>query len=307
MNDSRKKTRKGDKRKILVIVGPTASGKSALAVRLAKRLGGEIVSADSRQIYRGLEIGSNYPAKAELRAVPHHLIGFADPKKTFTAAEYQKKARQAIAGIWKRDKLPILVGGTGFYVQAAVDGIVMPEVPPNKTLRKKLASKSTGELADMLRKKDEERWQAIDRQNPRRLIRAIEIATVLGKVPKTKANPLKADTVLIGLDPGKRALGEAINKRSQRMIRLGFINETKKLLEKGVKREKIREFGFEYQDALRYLAGEIKSKKELADAISKMTQQYAKRQMTWFKRDRRIRWIAGKREAFDYARKLLYH
>ena len=294
-------------KKLLVIVGPTASGKSALAVAVAKKLDGEIISADSRQIYRGLEIGSNYPTKTELKAIPHHLVGFVDPKKTFTVAEYQAKARRTIRSIWRRRKLPILVGGTGFYIQAVVDGIVMPEVPPDETLRRKLETRSTGELADILRQKDKKRWETIDRRNPRRLIRAIEIAKALGKVPALQLNPMPAEVVMIGIDPEKNILKKAVEKRSRAMIQRNFIREVEALLQDGIKEEKIRELGFEYQIALRYLKGEIKSKRELADAITKMTLKYVKRQMTWFKRDQRIHWSRDKKEAFDYARKFHYH
>jgi tRNA dimethylallyltransferase len=292
-------------KKLLVIVGPTASGKSALAVAVAKKLNGEVVSADSRQVYRGLEIGSNYPTKTELKAVPHHLVGFVDPKKTFTVAEYQKKARKAIKDIGKRHKLPILVGGTGFYIQAVVDGIVMPEVPPDETLRRKLETRSTGELADILRQKDKRRWETIDRRNPRRLIRAIEIAKALGKIPALQSNPMPAEVVMIGIDPEKNILKKAVEKRSRAMIQRNFIREVKMLLQNDVKEEKIRELGFEYQIALRYLKGEIKSKRELADAITKMTLKYVKRQMTWFRKDSRIIWAHGSNEILSVVQQFL--
>ncbi len=286
-----------DKKKLLVIVGPTASGKSALAVALAKKLNGEIVSADSRQIYRGLEVGSNYPTKAELKAVPHHLVGFVSPAKTFTVAEYQKEARRTIEGIWRRHKLPILVGGTGLYIQAIVDGIAVPEVPPNAALRKKLETESTEELAGMLQHKDKERWETIDRRNRRRLIRAIEIATALGKVPALTLNPIQAEVRMVGLDPDKKMLEVSVKKRSKAMIQRGFVNETKKLLKAGVPRKKINEFGFEYQSALKYLDGIIKTKEELIQTISRTTMKYVKRQMTWFKRDKRIVWVKSNTEA----------
>lgn len=294
-----------DEKKLLVIAGPTASGKSALAVALAKKLGGEVVSADSRQIYRGLAIGSNYPTTTELKMVPHHLINFADPKKMFTAAEYQKKARKKIGDIWRRRKLPILVGGTGFYIQSIVDGIVMPEVPPNKALRKELEMRSTGELADILYRKDKKRWETVDRRNRRRLIRAIEIAAILGKVPALKLNPIQAKVLIVGIDPDKKTFEVSVKKRAKAMIRRGFIDETEELLKNGVAKERVRELGFEYQDALRYLEGKIKSKQELVDAITRMTLKYAKRQMTWFRRDKRIVWVHGPNEVLPIVRQPL--
>ncbi len=280
-----------EKKKLLVIVGPTASGKSALAVMLAKKLGGEIVSADSRQLYRGLEIGSNYPSQKELHAVPHHLIGIVNPKRIFTVAKYQKLARNAVEKIWKRNKLPILVGGTGLYIQAVVDGFVVPEVPPNEPLRTELEKKTAETLAGLLKKKDKKRWRGIDKKNKRRLIRAIEVAEALGRVPKLKFNRLKAEISFIGLRPPKEMLEKSVRKRAGEMMRSGFINETKRLLGSGVTEERIKEFGFEYRRALQYIRGKIKSKKELVDLIVRDTLRYAKRQITWFKRDKRIRWI----------------
>lgn len=288
------------KRKLLVIVGPTGSGKSALAVKLAKELNGEIVSADSRQIYRGLEIGSNYPSKGELRSVPHHLIGIADPRRIFTVAEYQKLAKGAVEKIWGRNKLPILVGGTGFYIRAVVDGIVIPEVPPNEILRAGLEKKTAEELANILKKKDKKRWRAIDRENKRRLIRAIEIAETLGSVPKIKTDPIKAEMLMIGLNPPKESLEMLIRKRAERMVQQGLVNEAKKLLKNGVKEERMRELGFEYHSALKYIQGKIKSQKALIDLMTRDTMHYVKRQMTWFKKDKRITW-------FDSAHDIRYY
>lgn len=283
--------------KLVVIVGSTASGKSALAVRLAKKFNGEIVSADSRQVYKGLEIGSGKTTKKEMAGIPHHLLGIASPKGVFTASQYQKMARRGFKKIWNKGKLPILVGGTGFYIRAAVDGIVIPEVKPNLKLRKKLENKSVSELSEILKKKDIRRWEEIDQKNPRRLARAIEIAEALGKVPELKSNPLKANILFIGTTKTKNTLEKLIKRRVRRMIETGLIEEVRTLIKKRVSEKKIREFGFEYADTLDFLEGGIRTKKELLNKITADSMKYTKRQMTWFKRDSRIIWIKNEKEA----------
>lgn len=292
-------------RKIIIIVGPTASGKSALGVALAKKFGGEIISADSRQIYRGLEISSGAVNKKEAGGIPHHLLGVANPKKTFTVSEYKKLARKKMEEIWGRNKLPILVGGTGLYIRAAVDGLVIPEVKPNPKLRRELEKKSVSELSLILKKKDVRRWREIDRKNPRRLIRAIEIATALGKVPAIRMNPLAAEVLFLGIRKEGKMLESAIGKRVSKMIQEGLIAETKKLAEIGVPERKIREFGFEYSNTLDFIGGKIGSKPELIDRIVKSTLDYAKRQMTWFGKDERIIWVRNKQEAMREMKEFL--
>ncbi|MGC9611222.1 MAG: tRNA (adenosine(37)-N6)-dimethylallyltransferase MiaA [Minisyncoccia bacterium] len=285
--------------KLIVIVGPTASGKSALAIGIARRFGGEIISADSRQIYKGLEIGSGKVTKKETLGVSHHLLGIISPKSTFTASQYQKIARLELKKMWDKGKLPILVGGTGFYIRAAVDGIVIPEVKPNIRLRKKLEDKSVLELSVILKKKDLRRWKEIDRRNPRRLIRSIEIAESLGKVPKLESNPLKADVLFIGITKNKSVLGKLIKRRVRKMIEKGLVGETQALIKK-IPDRKIREFGFEYADTLDFLEGKIRTKKELIKKITGDSLKYAKRQMTWFEKDKRIHWVKNEREALRF-------
>ncbi len=186
------------RQKIIAIVGPTASGKSGLAVELAAKYNGEVVSADSRQVYAGLDIGTGKVTKKEMGGVPHHLLDVVSPKKIFTVSEFKEKAEKGIADILHRSKLPIICGGTGFYIQAIVDNVIFPEVPPNAALRKKLEKKSAVELAKILQKLDPVRFKSIDIKNPHRLIRAIEIAKALGKVPKIKIDP-QYETLLIGI------------------------------------------------------------------------------------------------------------
>jgi tRNA dimethylallyltransferase len=293
------------KPKIIVILGPTSSGKSRLAVGLARRFEGEIISADSRQIYRGLDIGSGKITEKEMRGVPHHLLGIANPKKVFTVSNFKRLANKKIKEIITRNKIPIIVGGTGFYIRAIVHGIVIPKVKPNKKLRRELENKTPKELAQILRKLDYRRWKEIDKKNKRRLIRAIEIAKSLGKVPTLKTKPMNADFKLIGIKVDKNKLAKSVTKRVKNMINNGFINETAQLIKGGVSNKRIRELGFEYQDAIKYINGEIKSKEELANSMTRKTLNYAKRQMTWFKRDKDIIWITDPREAYAIVRDFL--
>lgn len=279
------------KPKILVIVGPTASGKSALGVKLAKQKNGEIVSADSRQVYRGMNIGSGKITKREMKSIPHHLLDVVDPKKTFSVAQYQKLAHQAIADILNRGKLPIVVGGTGFYIQSIVDNIILPEVPPNPTLRKKLAKLSTLELYTILAELDGKRAKTIDKENPARLIRAIEIATALGKVPKVKSKPLY-EVEIIGINPNEKTLKQKIHTRLLTRLKSGMIAEVKKLHAGGLSWKKLEAFGLEYRYVAQFLQNKL-TKTEMIATLETAIFQYAKRQMTWFKRDKRIKWITN--------------
>ena len=174
------------KPKILVILGPTATGKSDIAVHLAKKFDGEVVSADSRQVYRGLDIGSGKITKHEMKGVTHHMLNVVSPKNTYTAARFAYDANRIVEKILSKKKLPIIVGGTGMYIDALVDGVMFPEVPPNPLLRKKFEKKSTEDLFRLLKKKDSVRAKTIDKHNRRRLIRALEIVALLGKVPSQK-------------------------------------------------------------------------------------------------------------------------
>ena len=172
-----------------MILGPTASGKSALGVKLAKKINGEIISADSRQVYKGLDIGSGKITRKEMGGIPHYCLDIFSPKKIFTVVDFKKRADKAIEEIFAKNKTPIIVGGTGLYIQAIVDNIVLPEVKPDWKLRKELEKKTTEEMFKMLKNLDPERAKNIDAKNPRRLIRAIEIAKALGKVPNLAVKP----------------------------------------------------------------------------------------------------------------------
>lgn len=277
------------KPKIVVILGPTATGKSDLGVRLAKQLNGEIVSADSRQVYKGLNLGAGKITKKEMKGVKHHLLDVVSPKDLFTVSKYQVLAYKAIGDILRRGKLPIIVGGTGFYIQSIVDGLVLPDVPVNEKLRKVLRTCSTKKLASILKKLDSERYTTVDINNRVRLIRSIEIAKTLGKVPAKILDP-KYDCVQIGVDLPDTELYKRISKRLEKRFDEGMINEVQKLLKKGISHKRLQELGLEYRHISLFL-----QKKMTADVLvaglAINIRQFAKRQRQWFARDVRIKWF----------------
>ena len=277
------------KQKLIVIVGPTASGKSALAVRLAKKFNGEIISADSRQIYRELAIGSGAVTKKEMAGVHHHLLGVASARRTFTAAQFVRLARRAINDIARRGKLPIITGGTAFWIDALVYGLSLPAVKPDYKLRRVLEKKSPAALLALLKKLDPRRAKTIEQKNPRRLIRAIEIARSLGKVPPLHRGIL-FPALWIGLHPPAKTWLPHMARRTEAIIRRGLIRETRKLLENGISKKRIRQFGFEYTAALDAIERRA-SKDELASRIKHDTARFAKRQMRWWKRNPDIIWV----------------
>lgn len=246
-------------KKIIAVVGPTASGKSDLAVEIALKTNGEIISADSRQVYKELDIGTGKITKKEMRGVPHFMLDIASPKKRFNAAEYRKKAGKALSDILARGNTPILCGGTGFYISALVEPSEFPDVPPNENLRKRLNRLAVEKLFAELRKKDPERASCIDPKNKRRIIRALEIVRALGKVPKmtdafTKKNDLSILWIGTALD--KKRLREKISIRLGRRLKEGMIAETKRLHQKGLSWKRMEELGLEYKYLALFFAKE---------------------------------------------------
>lgn len=301
---------------ILVILGPTASGKSALAVELAREFNGEIISADSRQIYTGLDIGTGKITATEMQGIPHHLIDVADPTISasdphhYTVTMWKADAEKAIADIARRGKLPIICGGTGFYIESLIDNIEYPDAPADQALRDELEKKPLAELADMLRSLDSDRAASIDLENRRRVIRSIEIARTLGSVPTITPRPRPDWKVLkIGVSTPDDLLKEKIKARLISRIDSGMIEEAQRLHATpahggiGLSYERMHELGLEY----RYLAEYLKSVEQEQDAQKVSTEskarellistlatkiwQYARRQKAWFKRDKSIEWM----------------
>lgn len=282
------------KPKVIVILGQTSSGKSDLAVKIAKRVGGEVISADSRQVYRGLNLGTGKITKREMKGVPHHLLNMADPKKQFSVAEYQKRTNSVIAEIVRRGKIPIICGGTGLYIDAMTNGIIFPEVPPNQKLRKQLYSKSVIALFEYLKKIDKNRAKNIKQKNEQnnkvRIIRAIEIAKYLGRVPKIKKKKLFYQFIKIGLYLPSEILKKKIEKRLLARIKAGMLQEARELHKNGLSWKRMEELGLEYRQLALFLQKKI-TKQEMIEKLNLEIYQYAKRQMTWFKRDKEIKWF----------------
>jgi len=290
--------------KLIVILGPTSSGKTKLAVALARRFNGEIVSADSRQVYRGMDIGTGkdldeygYGAKQ----TPYHLIDVVSPKTQFSVGHYQKLAYRAIDDILRRGKVPLLVGGTGLYIQAIVEGLIFPQAKADPKLRAKLAKLSLKQLLIKLKNLDKKTWQIIDKKNRRRVERAIEICLLTGQPlsEQRKKNPPPYDILQIGITVPKEKLFKKINARlRQRLEKEGLIEEIKKLHRQGLSWKKLDQFGLEYRDVSRYLRGQL-TYNEMFEQLNHAIKDFAKRQMTWFRRDKKIKWITHQRQALN--------
>jgi len=279
-------------KKIVCIVGLTATGKSDLAVAIAKKYNGEIISADSRQVYRWLDIGSGKITKREMKSVRHHLLDVADPRyERYTAADFAVAAKSAASDILSRGKLPVVCGGTGFYIEAFLHGGDLPDVPPNPKLRAKLAKLGAEALMKELRRLDPIRAKNIDPLNKVRIIRAIEIAKYLGKVPKQKSKK-NYDVLSIGLMLPPEILKAKIQARlMKRMHGDALIKEVRNLHHKGISWKRLHDFGLEYRFVALYLQKKLPREKMLSE-LEKEIYRYAKRQMTWFKRDKKVKWVA---------------
>lgn len=283
------------KPKLIVVQGSTSTGKSDFAVEISKflkinKIQSEIISADSRQVYKGMNLGTGKITKKEMRGVKHHLIDIVSPKINFNVAKYKKLADKKIKEILNKGHIPIICGGTGFYIDAIINGTVLPEVPPNKKLRAQFAKKSASELFEILEKLDPARAKTIDPQNKVRLVRAIEIAQTLGTVPILSPRSVlgRYDVIKITLDLPDEVLKEKIHERILKRIKKGMFKEFEKLhnppVGRGLSFEKMESFGLEYKYGAMYLKNEI-TKEEFIQKLAQDTWHYAKRQRTWFKRD----------------------
>lgn len=274
---------------IICIVGPTASGKSAYAVKLAKKIGGEVISADSRQVYKGLDIGTGKITKKEMQGVPHHLLDVVSPKKVFTANEFVIQGRRAIEDIVRRGKTPIVCGGTGFYIDTLLGRIAVPKVAPNPKLRRTLEKKSTAQLFAMLKKLDARRARDIDAKNPVRLIRAIEIAKELGHVPRSNPEPLPYAVEWIGLKPDEKQLRLKIQKRLRARMKAGMVAEARRVHKAGLSYKRMHQLGLEYRFLALLLRKKI-SKPDMQRELETQIDGYAKRQVQYWKRNKEISW-----------------
>ncbi len=293
-----------NKPKLIVILGPTATGKTPLGVALAKKFNGEIVSADSRQVYKGMDIGTGKDL-AEYGKVKYHCVDVVKPNTKFNLAKYKKLALKAIADIHSRGKIPFLVGGTGLYISAIVDNYQIPKVKPDKLIRKKLDNLSLKQKQNMLKKMDKQAFKNIDLKNPRRLDRALEVCLSGQKFSKIKKkNKSLFDILQLGLTFPREKINQRIDQRVESRLKQGMIKEVKKLHEQGVSWKKMEEFGLEYRFISRYLRN-IYDKQEMKIKLKTAIHQFAKRQMTWMKRDKKIHWIKNKAQAEGLIKKFL--
>lgn len=291
--------------KIIVILGPTASGKTGLSIKLAKKYNGEVISADSRQVYKGMDIGTGKITKKEMQGIPHYLLDVASPKSRFTVTKFKKLGQRVILKIIKKNKLPLIVGGTGFYIDSLINDNFIPEVKPDWKLRKKLEKLSTEQLFKKLKKLDSRRAKNIDRNNPRRLIRAIEIVLKTGKpIPVIFwGQTPEYDVLFLGIKRDKEELKKLIHKRLIERLNSGMINEAKKL-RKIISFKKMEEFGLEYRYMALYLQKKI-TYDEFISKLEKEIEHYAKRQMTWFKRNKKIEWVNNNKDAETFIDKFI--
>ena len=275
--------------KVIAIVGPTASGKTALSIDLAKQFNGEVISADSRQVYRGLDIGSGKVTHAEMQGIPHHLIDVADPSYRYSAADFVRDAKLAIADIVSRGKVPIIAGGTFFYLDLLRGKMQTATVEPNLELQAELEKLSTAELVAKLKEADPKRAEAVDQNNRRRLIRSLEIVSTLGHVPETKEKPSDYDWLIFGIDIDREQLNERIKIRLEDRLQNGLKEEVSNLLASGLDPQRLDDFGLEYRYLKRNLNKELDYDEMVTQLFAKL-RQFAKRQNTWLKRDREIIW-----------------
>lgn len=304
-------TKVASKKQVIAVVGPTASGKSELAVKIAKKVGGEIISADSRQIYKGMNIGSgkvdghwvrpttgsNASARKVFlyKNIPHYLIDEVSPRVQYSVAQFQKKAKSVIDDIISRGKVPIICGGTAQWVDVLIMEQVLPVVPPNFKIRRQLDKLSTEQMFVMLKKLDPKRASGIDAKNPRRLIRALEIVMSTGKpVPKLitpNINDSLFKVTWVGLYSDPQILEQRIKKRLSERLKLGMVKEVQKLHKQGVSWKRMESFGLEYKFCALFLQKKL-TKAEFELQLFTAIRQYTKRQMTWWKRNKNIRWYA---------------
>jgi tRNA dimethylallyltransferase len=285
---------------LVVILGPTASGKSALGIELARKLSGEILVCDSTQIYRHFDIGTGKVPQAEQHGVPHHLVDLIEPEEIFTAGEYRRRALEVLADLRKRGKLPIITAGTGLYLRALLEGLA--DVPErSETIRERLRGiaeiRGEAHLHRLLSRLDSESAARIAAQDTQKIIRAIEMRIIAGKpvgeIHSGGRTPLEGyQPIKIGLLPPREALYARIHSRIDAMIQAGWIEEVAQLIESGIPPD-VKPFQFiGYSDWREHLAGTL-TKKEATQKIQQATRRFAKRQLTWFRRELNVNWLAG--------------
>ena len=287
-------------KKIIAVAGPTASGKTALAIEIAKRFDGEVVSCDSMQIYKFMDIGTAKPDKSELEAVPHHMIDIVHPSEKCSVADFVEKARACIDDILKRGKLPILAGGTGLYMDSVLENIVFEDFGSDPGFREELQKLADTQGAEsvhqMLVAKDPEAAEKIHPNNVRRVIRALEVCHLTGKTftqvnAESRREPAY-DALILGIDANREVLYDRINMRVDKMMECGLVDEVKNIKDMGIGRDTTAMQAIGYKEILEYLEGNS----TLGEAVEKIkmeSRRYAKRQLTWFRRNSKIHWVSA--------------
>ena len=276
--------------KLIVILGPTACGKSGLGVTLAKKYGGEIVSADSRQVYRGLDLGTGKITPKETEGIPHHLLDVVDPGEPFSVALFQPMAYKAIDGVIEQGKLPLLVGGTGLYVRSVAEGYVFHEVPPDLQLRRELEALPIEALRHRLAARGVELDTDCYNNRPR-LVRLLE-KSLHGEEPHAEAERQpRYDVLTLGVSYPRETVCERIDQRLIARLKAGMIEEVVNLRKNGVSDEFLEGLGLEYRYILHYLTGAIPTEEALIEELGRAIKRFAKRQVSWFKKDRDVHWL----------------
>lgn len=293
--------------KVIVIAGPTASGKTSLGVELAKRIDGEVISADSMQIYKDMTIGTAKPTPEETEGIPHYLIDFVPPDERYSVADFKKDAEEKIDEIIKRGKAPIIVGGTGLYIDSLVYGIDYPEIEYDEEYRNELMEKAETEeglksLYEEAMKIDPEAMQIISSNDKKRITRILEIYNATGKTKteleaKSREKGPKYDYIVFAIDWDREKLYERINLRVDIMIEQGLVDEVKEVVDKYKKFPTAMQ-GLGYKEVVEYLEGKI-TYEEMVEKIKLETRHFAKRQLTWFRKNKDIIWIDGQKEKKD--------
>ena len=287
-----------NKPKVIVICGPTASGKTALSIQLAQKINGEIIPSDSMQIYKDMNIGTAKPDKQEMQGIKHYLLDFVEPNQRYSVADYKKDAENAIEDILQKGKVPIIVGGTGLYVDSLIYGIEYPNIEFDENYRKKLEKRAEKEglekLYEEARKIDPQAMEKISRNDQKRILRVLEIYNATGKTKteqeiESRKNEVKYDYKVFAINMDREKLYDRINKRVDIMIQKGLIEEVENLL------KKYNEFptamqGLGYKEVVEYLQGKV-LKEDMIENIKRESRRYAKRQITWFKKNKQTIWI----------------
>lgn len=293
--------------KLVVVVGSTASGKSALGIRLAQRFHGEIVSADSRQVYRGLDIGTAKVSAQEQALAPHHLLDVVDPWQVYTVAQFQREAIAAIDDILARGSQPLLVGGSPHYIQAVIDHLDVPQIPPQPELRAQLLALPHAELLARLAELDPHCYATIDQQNARRVIRALEVCIISGKPfsqQRSTSAPLY-EPLLVGIHWPREVLYARIDQRVDARMQQGMVHEVQTLLEQGLSFERLESLGLEYRFVGRWLHGDFPDEATMVQRLKYAIHDFVRRQLTWFRREQRIVWVQGGEDGEEEAERIV--